>query len=170
MLWDLGFDVANQSHNLTAIKEKIDDIDASFDLVMIAEHFEESMVLLRDLLCWHDHDVTHLNLNSRKKKRVHRDDLSRETTRALRSKLAPDLMLYRHFKDKFNRRVREYGVKRMEEGVERLRKLNDKVERICSSERDHGLDLAHQCPFYMVKEMNLIKFMRDGLDWRFGHW
>ena len=31
---------------------QIDEMEDTFDLVMVAEHWDESMVLLKDLLCW----------------------------------------------------------------------------------------------------------------------
>ena len=31
---------------------KIEEMEDTFDLVMVAERWDESMVLLRDLLCW----------------------------------------------------------------------------------------------------------------------
>ena len=34
------------------IQTKIEEIEATFDLVLITEKFPESVVLLKDLLCW----------------------------------------------------------------------------------------------------------------------
>jgi hypothetical protein len=57
MLWDFGLD-HSQLTNETAIREKILEIDSNFDLVMVAEKFDESIILLRDELCWSYKDVT----------------------------------------------------------------------------------------------------------------
>ena len=43
-------------------------MDSDFDLVMVAERFEESLVLLSHLLCWSYEDLISLNVNSRIKK------------------------------------------------------------------------------------------------------
>ena len=51
MLWDFGLD-AKSMDNVTAVKNKIEEIDKTFDLVMMAERFDESMILLMDELCW----------------------------------------------------------------------------------------------------------------------
>ena len=48
-LWDLG---VTDTTNLTMVQHRINQLDAGFDLVMIAEQFEESLVLLSHQLCW----------------------------------------------------------------------------------------------------------------------
>ena len=47
-------------YDQAAVKRKIGEVDAQFDLVMIAERFDESMVLMADLLCWDLADVVNL--------------------------------------------------------------------------------------------------------------
>ena len=44
----------------------IEEMDKIFDLVMITDRFEESIVLLRDLLCMSDEDVIYLALKVRR--------------------------------------------------------------------------------------------------------
>ena len=51
------------------IEKKIREIEETFDLVMIVEHFDASMVLLRNLLHWDFEDLTSLKLNARYYKR-----------------------------------------------------------------------------------------------------
>ena len=48
-LWDLG--LTNTSH-FDLVEAKVQEVDKNFHLVMIAEHFEESLVLLSHQLCW----------------------------------------------------------------------------------------------------------------------
>ena len=56
---------ANQLNNLSAVKEKMAEIEKDFDLILIAEYFDESLVLLADHLCWNLEDMVYLKLNSR---------------------------------------------------------------------------------------------------------
>ena len=51
--------------NEEMIEKKIREIEETFDLVMIVEHFDASMVLLRNLLQWNFEDLTSLKLNAR---------------------------------------------------------------------------------------------------------
>ena len=48
-LWDLGLlDVSKPA----MVKARVEALDRAFHLVMVAERFDESLVLLADLLCW----------------------------------------------------------------------------------------------------------------------
>jgi hypothetical protein len=51
MLWDAGLP-ATSMDNATAVRAKIQEMEETFQLVMLAERFDESMVLMKDLLCW----------------------------------------------------------------------------------------------------------------------
>ncbi len=64
LLWDLGTppkDIGDDD----AVDAKIREANETFDLVMIAERFEESLVLLANLLCWPLEDVMYLRQNAR---------------------------------------------------------------------------------------------------------
>lgn len=64
MAYDLGFDNENSTAEYT--REAISKIDARFDLVMITDRFEESIILMKDLLCMSDEDVIYLALKVRR--------------------------------------------------------------------------------------------------------
>ena len=64
-MWDLGVD-ADKIHDNEAVEKKIQEMDEHFHLVMILEHFEESLILMKDILCWDTNDITNLKLNARK--------------------------------------------------------------------------------------------------------
>ena len=64
-MWDLGVD-ADKIHDNDAVEKKIQEMDEHFHLVMILEHFEESLIPMKDILCWDTNDITNLKLNARK--------------------------------------------------------------------------------------------------------
>ncbi|KAL1443073.1 hypothetical protein MTO96_030469 [Rhipicephalus appendiculatus] len=64
MCFDLGFDFA-QAGNASAVEAFFEHVDAVFDLVMVVERLNESLVLLRDLLCWEMDDVVMFKINAR---------------------------------------------------------------------------------------------------------
>ena len=66
--WDLGIEVTKDLRNMTKIDELIAQTDSQFDLVMIKEKMEESLVLLADLLCVPLTVVSGLSLNMRNDK------------------------------------------------------------------------------------------------------
>ena len=59
-LWDLGLpneDMENQEK----IDAKIQELDAQFDFVILAEFFDEGLVILARLMCWDLEDVSQGN-------------------------------------------------------------------------------------------------------------
>ena len=53
------------------------ELDAQFDLVMILERFDESLVLLQDLMCWPTEDIVYLKQNERTAKESTFDGLKK---------------------------------------------------------------------------------------------
>ena len=111
MMWDFGLNPVHFDNN-TSIKAKIAEIDSTFDLVLITEKFGESMVLLKDLLCWDYADVTNLKLNA------HDDATKSKISATGRQKLQQwmhaDYQLYNHFKDKFESELDSFGRDQMQ--------------------------------------------------------
>ena len=68
MLFDFGlpFEDMNDEHK---IQKKIEEVDESFDLILLADKpfFQDSIILLKDALCWEYRDVINFQLNSKKK-------------------------------------------------------------------------------------------------------
>ena len=58
MAFDLGFNNTDPTPEYTAAA--IQKMDQRFDLVMITDRFEESIILMRDLLCMSEDDVIYL--------------------------------------------------------------------------------------------------------------
>ena len=179
-LWDLGLpasDIANES----GVKQKIQELAVDFDLVMIAEQFDESLVLLGDLLCWPLANMTSLKVNARKSSAV--EKLSQKTRDILREWLWADQMLYDFFREEFKRKIQLYGKDKMDLDIKQLRKLNAKVKSECVlevvknntkklledyvpwskdvvafkiNEKDHPY-----CKFYGISEIHFIDHVRD---------
>ncbi|XP_070569368.1 galactose-3-O-sulfotransferase 2-like [Ptychodera flava] len=95
MAYDLGLQPSLYD-NVTAILEFISNIDRDFDLVMILEYFDASLVLLRRILCWDLNDILYVPLNVRKKRFLTYE----ETERFHRRFSQADYALYDHFKAK----------------------------------------------------------------------
>ncbi|GBN23350.1 hypothetical protein AVEN_218297-1, partial [Araneus ventricosus] len=64
MLFDLGMDDKAFSNN-SAVMDYVRFVDSVFDLVMVRERMDESLVLLKELLCWDVDDVIIFHLNAR---------------------------------------------------------------------------------------------------------
>ncbi|XP_075747414.1 galactosylceramide sulfotransferase-like isoform X2 [Rhipicephalus microplus] len=112
MSYDLGFDL-ELAQNESAVRDFIERLDAVFDLVMVAERMNESLVLLRHLLCWELDDIITFKLNARQVD--FRRLLSNELATELRALNQVDALLYEHFTLLFEQRVEAFGRKRMQE-------------------------------------------------------
>ena len=60
------FDIYNEEE----VTAKIQEVDATFHLVMILERFQESLILMRNILGWSFDDIKNLKLNARKETKV----------------------------------------------------------------------------------------------------
>ena len=49
MLWDAGLE-ASQMDNLTAVQNKIFEVEQTFDLVMMADRFERYFIIMKIIL------------------------------------------------------------------------------------------------------------------------
>lgn len=111
------------------VDEGIKFISDRFQLVMLVEHFEESLILLKDALCWEMDDLLFFKLNVRKGSTVSK------LTPELRAKAlewnAIDWKLYQHFNQTFWKKVDAYGRQRMAEDVAELRRRNKEMASIC---------------------------------------
>ena len=56
-LWDLGLATADME-NQEKVEAKIWELDAQFEFVILAEFFDEGLVILARLLCWELEDVS----------------------------------------------------------------------------------------------------------------
>ena len=63
LLWDLGMEVGKMQDK-KSLREKIEFYEKEFDLVLIAERFDESLIVLKDELCWDFEDVMYLKVRN----------------------------------------------------------------------------------------------------------
>ncbi|KAG5835159.1 galactosylceramide sulfotransferase-like [Anguilla rostrata] len=127
-LFDLGYDHALGPED-SQVGLAISHIEQRFQLVLLAEHFEESLVLLRDALCWEAEDLQFFRLNMRKEAAV--SPLSAEQRERARQWNGADWRLYRHFNASFWARVEAFGHARMRREVQELRQRNRRLADAC---------------------------------------
>jgi len=109
MMFDMGFPVKKHSSSLKAIDEYIGMLDKRFNLVMIVEYFEESLIILRDMLGWSNEDILSFAVNFRKSTNGSFENVAmegvdmsddEESKAFLYEKSIADAKLYYHFKSK----------------------------------------------------------------------
>lgn len=166
MWFDLGFD-PNAPVEESYVRARLAEVERRFPLVLIAEHFDESMVLLRRRLRWRLDDVVSFKLNSRSQRTVTR--LSPEGQERAKRWCALDWRLYQHFNRTFWASVRaELGPRRLRSEVARLRARRRELEALCLQDgapknktqiADRGLQ-----PFQSGEADILGYNLRQGLD------
>lgn len=104
--WDLGIEPSRYDDK-QFIAERIKEFDAQFQLVMVAERFEESLILLRHLLCWPIEHVTHLVLNQRKKEKT--VELTWSERLILKDWLQADYQIYDYYVKVFDEKVNQFN-------------------------------------------------------------
>ncbi|EDO48204.1 predicted protein, partial [Nematostella vectensis] len=128
MFFDLGLE-SKDFENKNRIADSIKDLESQFDLVMLMEHFDESLVLLRRLLCWEPNDVLYFHLNQRQD--VHkRVRLPEKLARKIRQWSGADVILYDHFRKVFHKKIsQETGDFHSE--IQGLRFKNQYIQHMC---------------------------------------
>lgn len=133
LAFDFGFD-----NNVTAatkdlenrVAAAIEGIERDFNLILISEYFEESMILLRRALCWSLEDVASFRLNSRSEKT--RRSLSPETAEKIKQWNALDWRIYLHFNATFWQKVDTLiGRENLKREVSELREIQAKLANTC---------------------------------------
>lgn len=167
-----------QNSTLESIREAINEIDQIFNLVLISEKLDESLILMKDLLCWNDEDIVYLVKNARK------ESTKKTMSLLMRKNLIEynmaDGMLYDHFLQKHEEAVRKYGVKKMVQQVKNLNLLRDEMLKTCDTSKTNSFqsyqkdefsnivnqyeintDTKVECLLLMKTELNTIQKIRD---------
>uniref|UniRef100_G3TQ93 Galactose-3-O-sulfotransferase 4 n=2 Tax=Elephantidae TaxID=9780 RepID=G3TQ93_LOXAF len=114
-------------------------LDSVFDLVMVAEYFDESLVLLADALCWGLDDVVGFmhnaqaggeqGLSATREGRL--TDEQQQLAARARAWNNLDWALYVHFNRSLWTRIEQYGQRRLESAVAELRARREALAKLC---------------------------------------
>nr|XP_013041505.2 galactose-3-O-sulfotransferase 2-like [Anser cygnoides] len=129
MTFDFGF---NPDGEVSAkrVHLMLKAIEASFDLLLISEYFDESMVLLKETLCWDLDSVVSFPLNSRDSST--RSPLSGAIVEKIKDWNKLDWEIYIHFNRTFWERIdRDIGRERMQREVKVLRERQAELAKTC---------------------------------------
>ncbi|KAG2465739.1 G3ST2 sulfotransferase, partial [Polypterus senegalus] len=129
LLWfDFGFD-HNANFSLQEAQIGVAEIQQSFNLILLADYFDQSMVLLRDALCWSLDDIVTFRLNSRSSDA--RKHLSQAQEDQVKQWNAMDWYLYQSFNKTFWQKVESFGKSRMDQEVASLQARRKELENLC---------------------------------------
>ncbi|MCJ8731306.1 hypothetical protein PDJAM_G00198110 [Pangasius djambal] len=130
LTFDLGGDKDRPSADVVRyVKRFAAEVEYVFSLVMIAEYFDESLVLLRHLLSWDLEDVLYIKQNMRMPSS--KGNFSEAQLSKIREWNAIDAMLYDHFNASLWRQLNELGLDCVAREVKLLRHAQDQMIRRC---------------------------------------
>lgn len=132
--FDLGLE-GGQFFGKEKTSDAITELDSSFDLVLMMEYFDESLVLLARELCWDIRDVAYFKLNQRRSSDV-KTKLSDELVQRIRQWNRADALLYDYFNRTFWNKVEKLGSAFWID-VNRLRHYNKILEEGCLLPGEH---------------------------------
>uniref|UniRef100_K7FPZ3 Galactose-3-O-sulfotransferase 2 n=1 Tax=Pelodiscus sinensis TaxID=13735 RepID=K7FPZ3_PELSI len=129
MWFDFGYD-NNAVGTEDYVQGVISEVEQAFQLLLLSEYFDESMVLLRDTLGWELDDVVYFKLNSRSPDTV--QSMTPESKEKVKEWCWLDWMLYQHFNRTFWRRIQEaVGLDRLAREVTLLRTRQKELMELC---------------------------------------
>ena len=124
-LFDMGLEQENLL-NMALVKRYIDKMEEEFDLVMITDYFDESLILLKRLLCWEFEDIVYVKLRVKKKKL----EFEEEVKKNIRTWNRADVTLFHHFNKTFWKKVQQEGPSFYED-LKAFRKMNQDFQAMC---------------------------------------
>lgn len=129
LAFDLGLDKDRTADEEDYVKAFLADMEKVFSLVMIAEYFDESLVLLRRLLSWDLDDIVYVRLNMRgagSKQHVTPDLASK-----IRTWNSLDARLYDHFNASLWQKMSTVGLSWVAAEVQLLKQAREKLTKRC---------------------------------------
>ncbi|ESO99994.1 hypothetical protein LOTGIDRAFT_158219 [Lottia gigantea] len=120
-----------QYNNQSFVEEYIQKLDREFNLVLLLDYFDESLIMLRRKLCWSLKDVLYLKQNSAskpKKKIV----LTESDRNRLEEFQFADVMIYNHFQTRFWKDLNSFEIDIHYE-TNHFKDVRRRMESFCSS-------------------------------------
>ncbi|XP_077995045.1 galactosylceramide sulfotransferase-like [Glandiceps talaboti] len=116
----------------SVIDERIKQLDSELDLVMLTEYFDESLVLLKKMMCWDFEDVVYHSFKVHTKEQP---PITPEMRNIMQTLVRPDIKLYEHFNNTFWDNVRNYDGDFTADLIQ-FRSIQRKISLECEEELD----------------------------------
>ncbi|XP_075773891.1 galactosylceramide sulfotransferase-like [Pelodiscus sinensis] len=128
MAFDLGLEAGGEEGG-RGWEQELERLNQTFQLVLISEHFDESLLLARELLGLRLEELAYVRLNARRE--AAEEALSPGLAQRIRAWNWLDVRLYRYFRAVLWQRVERYGYRRMKGELEALRALLRGTRETC---------------------------------------
>jgi len=127
MFFDNGLNVL--ANNDEYIDQQIAALESIYTFVLLTDYFDESLILMKHLLCWDWPDVVYVKFKMRIAEA--KSNITPELGAQIQSWNHADVKLYDAFNKTFWRRVEEFGFDRMESMKYEFAVMQKKAEKEC---------------------------------------
>lgn len=134
MSFDLGLE-PEEFDKTEVITNFITSVEKDFQLVLIMEYFDESLILLKRLFCWSLDDIFYLKHNSRLHT-LKKHHIPRQFRNTFLEWNKADVVLYQHFNQTFWKKVNSQDENFWSE-VKLLKQKSLELEKECLSPGEH---------------------------------
>ena len=156
MAFDLGFN-PRYFDDARIVNNFIDALDSIFHLVLINEKMDESLILLKHLLCWSLDDVIAFEHNRRSSEYILKEPLSPRASKIIRSLNMADQLIYNHFYNKLNQMIEAFGMEKMAREVDELRRKRSTLYAKCVQSTDLMSNIVPQQTSIVSKYHSTLK-------------
>ncbi|XP_077977135.1 galactosylceramide sulfotransferase-like [Glandiceps talaboti] len=118
--------------NDTFVYNSIRNLDSELDLVMLSEYYDESLVLLRKMMCWEYEDMVYRRQRVRKEVRL---SITPDMENVIKEHSPLDIALYAYFNKTFWEKVKRYEGD-FEEDLAKLRSFQNEVDLQCQEQQE----------------------------------
>ncbi|CAI5796324.1 galactosylceramide sulfotransferase-like [Podarcis lilfordi] len=130
MAFDLGLNASQEEAPSGRWLGELERLNRTFQLVMIAEHFDESLLLARELLGLDMEELVYVRLNVRHKEG---EPLPKALVQKIQAWNWLDMQIYRFFQGVFWHKVERYGYMRMKRELDTFHALLRETGARCLS-------------------------------------
>ncbi|XP_035674925.1 uncharacterized protein LOC118414785 [Branchiostoma floridae] len=170
-LFDLGFPI-ERSHDMVWAREYIEQLDKDFLLVIILEHYAESLVLMKRLMCWELLDI--LLVEDRLNSRHYRYKYYRPTQEELiryKQYAEAEYAMYEQFNKSLWTKISQQSQDFFQE-VEHYKRMTKQVRYFCKDNSTKELFISASpwnAQYKMSQSTCTYLKMRDD-EWRAHSW
>lgn len=131
MAFEFGFNLTKTAND-TYVEEHLSELEKVFDVVLITEHYDESLLLLRENMCWTYKDIVYLQLRKQayKEKTINFKEEYGKLFDNHKNWAPLDYAIYNRFLNRHRNTVADKGQKFQEE-VQYFQLLQKEVSNFC---------------------------------------
>jgi len=131
-----------------------------YDLLMLTERFDESLILLKDMWKLDFEDIVSLKAKDNSAAQIFRvEDLSKNFTDFILEKNHLDVVLYKIASNALDEKIKIFGIEKMAREIELLKQERKKFEGFCTQKEEKT-----ECQLLKTQGALLTKYVKKRKD------